>query len=64
MSKWANKNIRQQREAIIIEKHLNGWRVGDIANYIGIPPGSVSNVIKIYLSRERINEKDVSATQE
>lgn len=52
MTKWAGKAIRQQREAIIIRKRQEGWRVKDIANYIGIGSGSVSSVIKRYVKKE------------
>jgi len=48
VGRWASEKIRAQRRGIIIEKHLLGWRVKDIALHIGLKPGSVSNVIKRY----------------
>ncbi len=58
---WASKKIREQREKIIIGKHLQGWRGKDIASYIGIPSGSVSHVIKKY-QNQGLN--DIPATRE
>ena len=58
---WASKKVRRQREKIIIEKHLCGWCVKDIASYIGINSGSVSFMIKAYKKQE---VKDVPTTQE
>ena len=55
MGNWASKDIRKQRETIIIEKHLCGWRVTDIASYIGISSGTVSNVIKKHISQGENN---------
>ena len=52
MTKWASKAVRQQREEIIVRKKQEGWRVKDIANYIGIKSGSVSSVLKRYTRRE------------
>ena len=45
MGRWANEAVRKKREEIIIAKCLEGWRIRDIANHIGIPQGSVAGVI-------------------
>lgn len=50
---WASKKIREQRKRIIINKHLLGWRVKDIASFIGISSGSVSNIIRRHQNRRR-----------
>jgi transposase len=58
---WASKKVREQREAIVIHKHSQGWCVKDISTYIGIPSGSVSHIIKKYQDRR---SNDIPTTQE
>lgn len=60
MARWAGKEIRKQREEIIIMRYREGWLAKTIAGYIGISLGSVSRVIKIHRRRGVLNENSAN----
>jgi len=46
MGRWASKKVREQREKLILQKHEGGYTTQQIANHLGIKPGSVLAVLK------------------
>jgi hypothetical protein len=46
MSRWASKNIREQRIEIALRKHKEGWSMPDIAKYIGTPVRHVKAILE------------------
>jgi len=46
MSRWADKNIREQRREIVLCKRKDGWSMPDIAKYIGTPVRHVKAILE------------------